>query len=79
MSVLTFHDRTDKKDKSTTDRYTFKKAAFLLVAGLVLSTPAFGIIHKEGPTPDEQLIINPALNSDEDVLWVFGLQAWLTL
>jgi len=30
-------------------------------------------------TPDVQLIINPALNPNENVLWVFGLRARLTL
>jgi len=29
-------------------------------------------------TPDVQLIINPALNPDEDVLWVFGIRGRLT-
>jgi porin len=28
-------------------------------------------------TPDVQLIIDPALNPDEDVLWIFGLRARL--
>lgn len=30
-------------------------------------------------TPDVQLIFNPALNPDEDTLWVFGLRARLAL
>ena len=30
-------------------------------------------------TPDVQLIFNPALNPDEDMLWVFGLRARLAL
>ena len=28
-------------------------------------------------TPDMQLIVNPALNPDEDQIWVFGLRARL--
>ena len=27
-----------------------------------------------GITPDVQLLINPALNPDEDLIWVFGLR-----
>ena len=30
-------------------------------------------------TPDVQLLINPALNPDEDTIWVFGLRARLAL
>ena len=30
-------------------------------------------------TPDVQLLINPALNSEEDTIWVFGLRARLGL
>ena len=30
-------------------------------------------------TPDVQLLINPALNPDEDQIWVFGLRARLAL
>jgi porin len=30
-------------------------------------------------TRDVQLILDPALNPDEDVLWVFGLRGRLTL
>jgi porin len=30
-------------------------------------------------TPDVQLLIDPALNTDEDKIWVFGLRARLSL
>jgi porin len=30
-------------------------------------------------TPDIQLLIDPALNPDEDSIWVFGLRARLAL
>ncbi|UCG22146.1 MAG: carbohydrate porin, partial [Deltaproteobacteria bacterium] len=36
-------------------------------------TPQFAI------TPDVQLLINPALNTEEDQIWVFGLRARLAL
>ncbi len=29
-------------------------------------------------TPDVQLLINPALNPNEDVIWLFGLRARLS-
>jgi porin len=29
-------------------------------------------------TPNVQMIVNPALNPDEDTLWVFGLRGRLT-
>ncbi|MBT8407086.1 MAG: carbohydrate porin, partial [Deltaproteobacteria bacterium] len=30
-------------------------------------------------TPDVQLLINPALNPEEDTIWVFGLRARLSI
>jgi len=37
-----------------TDRYTFNQSVVLLVAGLIFSAPTLAVIHKQGPTPDEE-------------------------
>jgi porin len=74
--------------------YYFRKRSDLLGFGLNWGKPAVSGLDDQytaelfyrlqfspnfAITPDVQLLINPALNPAEDLLWVFGLRARLTL
>jgi porin len=57
----------DPSDPSLSDQYTLEAFFKLQVAENLAVTPSF------------QLLIDPALNPDEDRIWIFGFRARITL